>query len=249
MAGASFVGADLTSATFVDADASDADFRFSKLAGADLRKVRLTNADFTGVDLSRTMLPTRQLISFCWDELTKFPLGYEPNRRLCRPPPERAPGALAENWRVTMASAPSDQDPRNWSEHTELVGGTEFSVLLEFNNVGRVPVSRVTLVIERDNPVISPVPGSVKLFNSNYVDGFTLSDDAIQLAGRQVNIQIGDYGGGSNAYVEIRYVIDSSVPVMRCGAHTFKLSGYATPSGRGSVAASTDLQWTAGLGC
>ena len=114
MAGVSFVGADLTGATLAEADVSDADFRFADLDGADLREARLSKADFTGVDLSLTKLPTDQLTSFCWDDLTKFPDDFAPNRKLCAQHPERAPGALAEEWQMSVASAPTDQDPKNW---------------------------------------------------------------------------------------------------------------------------------------
>jgi hypothetical protein len=38
------------------------------------------------------------------------------------------------------------------------------------------------------------VPGSVKLFNGNYPDGFTFPSTAVQDNGRQINVNLGDYG-------------------------------------------------------
>ena len=122
-------------------------------------------------------------------------------------------------------------------------------MLVEFNNVGRVPVPDVTLLIEQASPLLSPVPGSVVVFNGNHPDGFSFRDDAVQNAGRQVNIQIGDYGGRTNAYIELRYAIDFSASVLQCGTHTFTVSAYGTPAGRGSIFDSTEVRWSAGAGC
>jgi hypothetical protein len=79
-------------------------------------------------------------------------------------------------------------------------------LLVRFDNVGRSPVQSVAVVFdfaysEFDDPV-EVVPGSVRLFNANYEDGYAYGDPAIQANGNQINVGAGTYVGGSNFYIE-----------------------------------------------
>jgi uncharacterized repeat protein (TIGR01451 family) len=91
--------------------------------------------------------------------------------------------------------------------------GANLAFLISIKNEGN---ERLTNVIVRDSlPAgMEFVPGSARLTNANYPNGYTLSDG---LVGAGVNI--GNYGVGSNAYIRFNATIDDDL--NQCGAYRF----------------------------
>lgn len=123
-------------------------------------------------------------------------------------------------------------------EWTETVSGAAtdtFAWMITFTNTGRTELKNVKIV---DNvPAnMTVVPGSVKLTNGNYPNGYVYPASAVQANGRQVNVDIGNYNpdAAGVAYVTFRTTL-TKPELLACGNNDFVNEAYATPTGYGAI--------------
>lgn len=127
----------------------------------------------------------------------------------------RAAGATS--WDKTVTSKPGDTD--QW--------------LITFNNNGQTALNAVN-VVDQVPAGLTVVPGSVKLINGNYPNGYTYPSNAIQDNGRTVNVGLGNYDPGINAFVRFDTKVDTPASNV-CGTETLTNKAFATPQGFGAI--------------
>ncbi len=136
-------------------------------------------------------------------------------------------------YQISKSVRPEGAGPGNWQEEILTKQGDVVEWGVEFKNVGQTNLESVKIV---DNlpPFVEVVPGSVTLYNGNYPSGYTYPDSAIQANGTQINVDIGNYNPGINAWVVFQTrVMDA--PEIECGAHRLDNYAFATPNGYGSI--------------
>ena len=125
-------------------------------------------------------------------------------------------------------------DPtRPWVESEQVKAGETAQWLVGFTNNGQTALNAVNIV-DQVPAGMTVVPGSVKLVNGNYPNGYTFPDSAIQDNGRTVNVNIGNYNPGINAFVRYDTKIDTPAADV-CSAKTLVNKAFATPSGFGAI--------------
>jgi len=114
---------------------------------------------------------------------------------------------------------------RDWKISNTAKPGDTLEYLITFENKGN---TRLNNVIIRDSlPVhLTFVPGSARLININYPNGYPLSDKIIS-----AGVNIGNYSVGSNAHVTLRAKIPTTM--VTGGTYTFKNVGVAKADGIG----------------
>lgn len=134
-----------------------------------------------------------------------------------------------------------------WTETVEADPADTISWLITFNNIGNTELKNVKIV---DNipEGLTVVPGSVKLTNGNYPQGYVYPDTAIQADGRQVNVDIGNYNPGILAYVTFRTVY-AEAEELECGSVSLRNVAFATPAGYGSITDDSRVNIDTGIEC
>lgn len=125
------------------------------------------------------------------------------------------------------------QTSADWKESVNAKAGQTTEWRIEFKNNGATTLNNVKIVDEIPAG-LTVVPGSVKLINPNNPNGFTYGDNAIQANGRQINIDIGSYNPGSNAFVLFKTKVPAE-SALKCGDNKFLNNAFATPEGFGAV--------------
>jgi len=130
----------------------------------------------------------------------------------------------------------------SWSESVEAKATDTISWLITFTNIGNTELTNVK-VVDNIPANMEVVPGSVKLTNGNYPNGYVYPDSAIQADGRQVNVDIGNYNPGILGYVTFKTTIKDA-EALECGMNTFLNEAYTTPTGYGAIrdTASVDVK-------
>lgn len=131
------------------------------------------------------------------------------------------------------------QTSNDWKESVKAKPGDKTEWRIEFKNIGQTELKQVNIV-DQVPKGLKVVKGSVKLYNGNYPSGYVFPDTAIQNNGSQVNVNIGNYNPGINAFV----LFTTSVPEaknLECGVNKFTNIAYATPEGFGSVNDGADV--------
>jgi len=131
------------------------------------------------------------------------------------------------------------QTSADWKESVKAEPGKNTEWRIEFKNIGGTELKQVK-VVDQVPAGLTVVPGSVKLYNGNYPSGYTYPDTAIQNGGKQVNVNIGNYNPGINAFV----LFKTKVPELKdleCGVNKFDNIAYATPEGYGAVNDGADI--------
>lgn len=121
----------------------------------------------------------------------------------------------------------------NWGETQNVNAGDTVSWLVTFQNTGYTTLRSVNIVDEVPAG-LTVVPGTIKLTNGNYPNGFVYPDSAIQMSGRQVNVNVGDYNRDGIAYVSYRTKVADTAQ-LTCGLNTFTNKAFATPQGYGAI--------------
>ena len=136
--------------------------------------------------------------------------------------------------RYTITKQTALPGETNWRESTTVKPGETMSWLITFTNTGKTALTNVKIVDEV--PVgLTVVPGSVKLVNGNYPNGYVYPASAIQANGRHVNVDIGNYNPGILAYVTFRTTANRLSGNARCESHTLTNKAFATPTGYGAI--------------
>ncbi len=130
---------------------------------------------------------------------------------------------------VSMAG----QQNGSWQKNLDVKPGDNVSWMITFKNAGSTELKNVKIVDEVPAGV-EVVPGTVKLINGNYPNGYVFPDSAIQANGRQVNVDIGNYNPNGIAYVGFRTKV-SEGKKDECGAKKITNKAFATPTGFGAI--------------
>jgi uncharacterized repeat protein (TIGR01451 family) len=123
------------------------------------------------------------------------------------------------------------QGPSDWKESVTAKPGDEVEWRIQFKNTGGTQLDDVKIVDALPNGM-SVVPNTVELVNSNNPNGFKYGANAVQ--GRQINVDIGDYGAGSNAFLYFFTKVDQPA-TDECETITRINKAYATPQGQPTV--------------
>jgi uncharacterized repeat protein (TIGR01451 family) len=120
---------------------------------------------------------------------------------------------------------------QNWSKSVTANPGDEIEWRMQFQNLGNTVLNKVDVVDNTPDHTTTEA-GTVQVYDANSPNGYTYDNSAIQ--GKQVNIEIGDYGAGSNAWIYFNSKLDSA-DKLACGVNNLVNTAYATPQGSGSV--------------
>lgn len=131
------------------------------------------------------------------------------------------------------------QTSTDWKESVKAEAGKNTEWRIEFKNIGSTELKQVK-VVDQVPAGLTVVPGSVKLYNGNYPSGYVFPDTAIQNNGKQVNVNIGNYNPGINAFVLFKTTIPKT-DYLECGVNKFPNIAYATPEGFGAVNDGADV--------
>ncbi len=137
------------------------------------------------------------------------------------------------SYKVEKSVRLEGQTSNDWKENVTVDPGTNVEWRVAFTNTGTTQLKDV-VVLDQVPAGLTVVPGSVKLYNSNNPNGYTYPDSAVQNNGRQVNVNIGTYNPGSNAFVLFKTKTPSAEE-LECGKKSYMNIAYATPKDSGTV--------------
>lgn len=125
------------------------------------------------------------------------------------------------------------QGANDWKESVTTTPGQTVEWRIAFNNTGSTQLNEV-VVVDQIPAGLTVVPGSIRLKNAKNPNGIAVTDQAIQANGRQINVNIGSYTAGSNAFLYFK-TRALSAEELKCGSKKLVNTAYATPEGSGSV--------------
>ena len=120
------------------------------------------------------------------------------------------------------------QTSNDWKENIKVKPGQTVEWKLEFFNIGKTVLNDV-VILDQIPVNLTVVPGSVKLIDGNFPNGYVFGSDAVQNNGRQVNIKIGSVNPGINSIIAFKTKVDEA-PELKCTTKQLINSAYATPS-------------------
>ena len=135
-------------------------------------------------------------------------------------------------WMTQKAARLSTESSDKYRKEVNAKIGDRVEWRIWFKNSGTSSLKNVKLVDDLPSHM-TVVPGSIKLTNAALPNGYTYPDTAIQKDGRQINIDIGSYAAGADAYVRYATTINNA-EILRCGAHQVINVVYTTPEGYGA---------------
>ena len=135
--------------------------------------------------------------------------------------------------RYTITKQVTTPGSTDWKESMSAKPGETVSWLITFKNVGKTELKNVKIVDEVPAG-LTVVPGTVKLVNGNYPNGYVYPDTAIQANGRQVNVDIGNYNPDILGYVTFRTKV-AEAKDLKCGDTKIVNKAFATPTGYGAI--------------
>lgn len=133
------------------------------------------------------------------------------------------------NYSIQKSVRIKGQTSADWKENVKVKSGQEVEWRMEVKNLGTTPLKEIKVVDEVPAGA-TPVANSVKLYNGNYPSGYTFPNTAIQAGGKQINVNIGNYNPGINAFVTFATKVEQA-----CGTKTLVNKAFATPVGYGAV--------------
>lgn len=135
--------------------------------------------------------------------------------------------------RYTVSKQVTTPGSTDWKETQPANPGDTVSWLITFKNEGQTELKNVK-VVDEVPAGLTVVPGTVKLVNGNYPNGYVYPDSAIQADGRQVNVDIGNYAPGVLGYVTFRTEIADEAD-LECGVNEIVNKAFATPTDHGAI--------------
>lgn len=122
------------------------------------------------------------------------------------------------------------EDSTKWRKVVNAKAGDEVEWRIWFKNSGTSNLTGVKLVDQL--PSYTTVVGNVEMDKG--ANTVVYGNDAVQNNGRQVNIDIGDFHPGDDAYVYITTKIQNAKQ-LECGVHQIANTAYTTPDGLGAL--------------
>ncbi len=145
----------------------------------------------------------------------------------------------APSYSIQKSVRHEGETSNDWKESIKAEAGKNVEWRIEFKNIGSTELKQVK-VVDQVPAGMTVVPGSVKLYNGNYPSGYTFPDSAIQSNGKQINVNIGNYNPGINAFVIFKTAVPKADD-LDCGVNKFANIAYATPEGFGAVNDGADV--------
>ena len=141
----------------------------------------------------------------------------------------------APNYTLEKTVRPDGSTSVNdWKETMKVQPGATVEWRLNFKNTGSLQL-KDTKIVDNLPAKATAVPGSVKLYDTNFPSGYQYPDSAIQANGRQINLSVGNTNPGVRAIVTFKTKI-AAAQDLECGLNTLKNVGYATPTnGYGTI--------------
>ncbi len=152
----------------------------------------------------------------------------------------RLAGQTANDWKATQAAKPGDK--LEWT--------------VDFQNLSSDQLDDVTVSDKLDQG-LSVVPGSIKLYNSNFTGGYTMPDNLIQANGAGFSVNIGAVGvlpqadrdqGLVSAQLIFATAVAAPAPDV-CGQQTLTSKADLTPKGKPAVSATATAVVDTGKAC
>ena len=137
--------------------------------------------------------------------------------------------APAPNYSISKEVRVKGTNP--WTKNVTAQAGQEVEWRMQFQNTGDTQLNNIA-VVDRTPAHTTSVAKSVQIYDANRPDGYTFGDEAIQ--GNLINLNIGNYGAKSNAWIYFNSKIDSE-DKLPCGETSLVNNVYATPSGQPTV--------------
>lgn len=139
------------------------------------------------------------------------------------------------SWATEKVARINGEDATKWRKAVNAKAGDKVDFRIWFKNAGTTQLNNVA-VADQLPKFMTVVPGTVKLYNNNYPspNGYTYPDSAIQKDGTQVNVNIGSYVAGADAYVVFTAQVENN-NTLKCGVHQLVNLVSTTPEGYGAA--------------
>lgn len=144
------------------------------------------------------------------------------------------------SYKMSKSVRHEGQSSSDWTESITTTPGTNSEWRIEFKNTGETQLQDV-VVLDEVPAGLTVVPNSVKLYNGSNPNGYTYPSSAVQNNGRQVNVNIGTYNSGANAFVLFKTKAPSTEEIV-CGVKEYKNVAYVTPKDSGSLSDGASLK-------
>lgn len=125
-----------------------------------------------------------------------------------------------------------------WTKNVTAQAGQEVEWRMQFQNTGDTQLNNIA-VVDKTPAHTTSVAKSVQIYDANRPNGYTFGDEAIQ--GDLVNLNIGNYGAHSNAWIYFNSKIDSA-DKLPCGETSLVNNVYVTPSGQPTITANATVK-------
>lgn len=135
----------------------------------------------------------------------------------------------APNYNLQKTVRLDGENSSQWKEVANTKPGSTVEWKLNFTNTGATTLNDVA-ISDRLPAKTTLVPGSTKIYNSVFPNGTPANTDAVSANG----INVGNYNPKSNAIVTFKTKI-AEKDQFECGSTTLLNSGFAKPSGQGTV--------------
>lgn len=141
----------------------------------------------------------------------------------------------APNYTLSKTVRPDNStNVADWKETLKTKAGATVQWRINFKNTGSVQL-KDTKIVDNLPANTTAVPGSVKLYDTNFPSGYQYPDAAIQNGGKQINLSIGNYNPNTQGFVTFKTKI-ADADKLTCGLNTLKNVAYATPvNGYGTI--------------
>ncbi len=135
----------------------------------------------------------------------------------------------APNYTLEKTVRPDGSTSVNdWKETMQVQPGATVEWRLNFKNTGSTQL-KDTKLVDNVPAKTTVVPGSVKLYDTNFPTGYQYPDTAIQANGKQINLSVGNTNPGVRAIVTFKTKV-AAAKDLECGLNTLKNVAYATPT-------------------
>ncbi len=134
----------------------------------------------------------------------------------------------------------------DWAESATATADDTINWLVTFDNTGTTRLNKIAVVDNIPNG-LKVVPGSVKLIDSNFPNGYVFGPEAIQANGKQINVQLEGYNPGVNAFVRFQTTVDKNI--ISCGSVPITNTVQVTPEGQTSKIDGANVTINTGKTC
>lgn len=132
----------------------------------------------------------------------------------------------------TIAKEVRKKGDTTWAKNIKAQPGDEVEWRMQFKNTGETQLNNI-IFLDQTPKNTTTVRDSIEIFDANFPNGQKQSNSAIQ--GEQININLGNYGAKSNAWIYYNSKIDGK-DKLPCGATKLVNKVYITPGSLPTIA-------------